>query len=98
MSGLITPIHTHMRAHRGWGPFAVTCVEISQLVSKTSCLSALTVLGVLGASHQLLHCELCRTNVNLLLSFGDFQLEQRREGGCIKTGMKGNSWCAHVWL
>lgn len=80
VSGLITPIHTHSNTHTHWGcgPFAVTWVEISQLVLKTSCLSALTVLGVTSASHQLLHCELCWTNVNLLSSLGDFKLEQRR--------------------
>lgn len=86
------PYHTntHTATHTRWrcGPFAVTWVEISQLVTKTSCLSALTVLGVLGASHQLLHCELCWTNVNLLLSFGNFKLKQRREGEYIKNGIK----------
>ena len=75
VSGLIT--HTH----RGCGPFALTRVVISQLASveEMGCLLALTVLGGLSASQQLLHCELCRGNVNLPLSCGDFKLKQNRE-------------------
>lgn len=103
VSGLITAIHTHMPTHTRWGcgPFAVTWVEIAQLVTKTSCLSALTVLGVLGAPHQLLHCELCRTNVNLLLSFGHFKLEQRGEDEYIKkinSEIEENGWEEHTLL
>ena len=63
--------------------------------AETSCLLVLTVLGGLSASHQLLHCELCRTNVNLPLSCGDFKLEQSREGRELNkrmTGCEKNVW------
>lgn len=54
VSGLIT--HTH----RTWSICSDICSDISAGVGEeTSCLSALTVLGGLSASHQLLHCELC---------------------------------------
>lgn len=56
VSGLIT--HTHTQ--RMWSICSDTRSDISAGVGEeTGCLSALTVLGGLSASHQLLHCELC---------------------------------------
>lgn len=88
--------HTHTHTQRGCGAFAVTCVVIFQLVSKMSYVSVLTVLGGLSVSYQPLHRELCWTNVNLRLSFGDFKLEQNKESRDVNNGMMG--WKRHPEL
>lgn len=84
--------HTHTQ--RMWSICTDTRSDISAGVGEEmGCLLALTVLGGLSASQQLLYCELCWTNVNLPLPYGDFKLKQNRKARDRNKGRRTrNVW------